>query len=106
MMTFDELSRATVSELEEIISEYPYFQSARMLLAKKLHDENTPKGFLHPLGVDDAVKLAAAYATNREALRNLIENKIKAEDAVPVETGHALSLTGNGEEEEYNFQEY
>lgn len=54
--------------LWQLVKEYPYFQAARVLLAKNLHDT---KHDAFPL----ALRIAAAYAGNRSILKKLIEQK-------------------------------
>lgn len=56
-------------KLWQLLKKYPYFQSARLMLARQLHDTGHEA---FPL----ALKLAAAYAFDRRMLRNLIENQI------------------------------
>jgi len=60
------LDSQTVDELWMLVKEYPYFQVARMLLARNLH--NT-KHEAYPL----SLRLAAAYAGDRSKLKVLIE---------------------------------
>jgi hypothetical protein len=60
--------KETVSLLEDFIERFPYCQTSRLLLAKALHEQNS-------IHYDRSVKLAAAYAPNREILRNLIEKR-------------------------------
>src|SRR2546423_1357977 len=57
--------KESVPMLEELIEKFPYFQSARILLAKAMHEQQN-------IHYNDALKLAAAYATDREALRKLV----------------------------------
>ena len=61
--------KETVSQLEDFIEKFPYCQTSRLLLAKALHDQNS-------VHYDRSLKLAAAYASNREVLRNLIEKRM------------------------------
>lgn len=56
-------------KLWQLLKKYPYFQSARLMLARQLHDTGHEA---FPL----ALKLAAAYAYDRRVLLNLIENQI------------------------------
>lgn len=56
-------------KLWQLLKQYPYFQTARLMLARQLHDTGHEA---FPL----ALKLAAAYASDRKVLRNLIENKV------------------------------
>ena len=56
-------------KLWQLLKQYPYFQTARLMLARQLHDTGHEA---FPL----SLKLASAYAYDRNILRNLIENKI------------------------------
>ncbi len=60
--------KETLPLLEDFIEKFPYCQTSRLLLAKALHDQNN-------IHYDQNLKLAAAYAPNREVLRDLIEMK-------------------------------
>ncbi len=60
------LDEKSVEGLWELVKEYPYFQTARLLLAKNLHDTGHEA---YPL----ALRLAAAYAGDRSLLKNLME---------------------------------
>ena len=60
------LSEKSVEELWELVKEYPYFQTATLLLAKNLHDKGHEA---FPL----ALRLAAAYAGDRRLLKKLME---------------------------------
>ncbi|MEO8085717.1 MAG: hypothetical protein ABI763_02795 [Bacteroidota bacterium] len=60
--------KETISLLEDFIQKFPYSQTARLLYVKSLHDQNN-------ILYDQQLKLAAAYAPNREILRNLVEIK-------------------------------
>ena len=60
--------KETVALLEEFIEKFPYCQSSRLLLAKSLHDQDN-------IHFDRNLKVAAAYAPDREVLRELIEMK-------------------------------
>lgn len=55
------ISKGEMSLLQSIIEKYPYFQSARALQLKGLKNENS---FLY----NDALKLTAAYTTDRNIL--------------------------------------
>src|SRR5690349_1483996 len=61
--------KETVSQLEDFIEKFPYCQTSRLLLAKALHDQNS-------VHYDRSLKLAAAYASSREVLRDLIEKRM------------------------------
>jgi len=67
------LDNQTVDELWLLVKEYPYFQAARMLLAKNLHDVGHEA---YPL----SLRLAAAYAGDRSRLKMLIEGKWLMDD--------------------------
>jgi hypothetical protein len=60
------LDSQTVDELWSLVKEYPYFQVARMLLARNLYNTGHEA---YPI----ALRLAAAYAGDRSKLKILIE---------------------------------
>ncbi len=60
--------KESVRLLDDFIQKFPYCQTSRLLYAKALHDQNN-------IHYDQHLKLAAAYAPNREVLRDLIEMK-------------------------------
>ena len=60
------LDSRTVDELWLLVKEYPYFQAARMLLARNLYNTGHEA---YPL----SLRLAAAYAGDRSRLKALIE---------------------------------
>ncbi len=62
------LDSQSVDELWMLVKEYPYFQVARMLLARNLHNTGHEA---YPL----SLRLAAAYAGDRSKLKFLIEGK-------------------------------
>jgi len=67
-----ELSDASqIDHLRKITDEYPYFQTAHLLLAKKLYQEGRASEFSNYL------KKAAIYATDRKKLYYLIHNSEK-----------------------------
>jgi len=61
-----QLNNTTIDELTMLVKEYPYFQVARMLLARNLFNVQSE---VYP----SALRLAAAYAGDRGKLKNLIE---------------------------------
>lgn len=61
------LDAASADELRELTREYPYFQAARMLLAKN-HQSLNPEAY------EVSLRLAAAYTPDRSRLKSLIEN--------------------------------
>ena len=60
--------KETVTMLEDFIEKFPYCQTSRLLHAKALHDQDS-------IHYNESLKLAAAYATNREVLHDLIGMK-------------------------------
>lgn len=60
--------KETISSLQEMTREYPYFQTAHLLLAKAYHDQEHVR-------YDRQLKLAAIYATDRKALFDLIHRQ-------------------------------
>jgi hypothetical protein len=60
--------KETVEQLKEIIRQYPYFQTAHVLLAKALHEQNN-------IDYDRSLKLAAVYAGDRSVLFDYINRK-------------------------------
>jgi hypothetical protein len=60
------LDSQTIDELWMLVKEYPYFQVARMLLARNLHNAGHDAYAL-------SLRLAAAYAGDRSKLKMLIE---------------------------------
>ncbi len=61
-----ELDEKSIEGLWQLVKEYPYFQTARILLAKSLHNSTHDA---YPL----ALRLAAAYAGDRSLLKKLIK---------------------------------
>lgn len=55
--------------LQQVLKRYPYFQLAYTLLAKAAYDQN-------PTHEQQAIQLAAVYATDRRQLKLLLENKL------------------------------
>jgi hypothetical protein len=82
------LDSQTIDELWAMVKEYPYFQVARMLLARNLYNTGH-QGY--PL----SLRLAAAYAGDRGKLKNLIEGTpiLKKESIVKQEfTGRIAEI--------------
>ncbi len=61
--------------LTELVKEYPYFQTAQVLLAKNLHNEKN-------IRYNAQLKIAAAYSTDRKKLYELINGIAEAEEKV------------------------
>ncbi|MFZ6051054.1 hypothetical protein [Halocola ammonii] len=59
------LSRDDIDSLQELVEQYPYFASARVLLAKALHSANDHR-------FDEALQQAAVFAGDRKVLYNLV----------------------------------
>jgi hypothetical protein len=72
------LDNSTVDELWMLVKEYPYFQVARMLLARNLYNTGHEA---YPL----SLRLAAAYAGDRSILKELIEGNPSARNQVDKE---------------------
>ena len=70
------LGAAAGAQLDTLTQTFPYFQTAHLLYIKSLHNENS---FLY----NNQLKVAAAYATNRRVLYELITKKAVAESKVP-----------------------
>jgi hypothetical protein len=70
------LDSHTVDDLSMLVKEYPYFQVARMLLARNLFNIQSDT---YPY----ALRLAAAYAGDRSKLKTLIEGGPVTLDLVP-----------------------
>jgi hypothetical protein len=60
--------KETVNQLKDIIQLYPYFQTAHILLAKALQEQNN-------IDFDRVLKLAAVYAGDRSVLFDYINKK-------------------------------
>lgn len=67
----EEFSKEDTKELEIILSEYPYFQSARLLYLKGLHNQSSIK-------FNDELKTTAAYAGDRKILYEFISRERQA----------------------------
>ncbi|MBF6655021.1 tetratricopeptide repeat protein [Flavobacterium columnare] len=67
------ITHSQCSELESVLKEYPYFQSARSLYLKGLHIQDSFK-------YTTALKLTAAHTTDRTVLFDFITNKNFAQE--------------------------
>ncbi len=63
------ISTTDVAALKQVVARYPYFQLARTLVAKGIHDQDSAKA-------QYAIQLAAIYAPDRNRLKLLLENKL------------------------------
>ncbi len=61
--------------LTELVKEYPYFQTAQLLLAKNLHNEKN-------IRYNAQLKIAAAYSADRKKLYELINGVAKVEEKI------------------------
>jgi hypothetical protein len=75
----EKISGESVALLDGLVSEYPYFQTAQVLLAKALSNEKS-------IRYEEQLRIAAAYAADRKALHSLIMHSVaETEDTTPVE---------------------
>lgn len=89
-----QLGQADLNLLEQMAGTHPYCQSLQLLLAKCLHNIESPR-----FGAQ--IKLAAAYAGNRRILKQLIEKN----DPISVEVAQE-EIRGNiGKTEEQGLDE-
>lgn len=70
----ERLSGEDSRRLTELLKNFPYFQTAHLLLAKSLHNQNS-------IDYNNQLKITAAYATDRKVLHQLITRQV-----VPVES--------------------
>jgi len=68
MRSPDSLDDKSLGELDEIIRDYPYFQTARLLYVRNLKN-------LDNIKYEDRLKLTAAYATDRKMLYYLLNEE-------------------------------
>jgi len=69
------LNAQSLPLLTELVKEYPYFQTAQILLAKNLHNEKN-------IRYNAQLKIAAAYSADRKKLYELINGIAKVEETV------------------------
>ena len=69
----DRLNKDTVSSLNEIIDEYPWFQTARLLLVKNLH-------LIDHVKFNSELKTSAAFISDRQRLFDLVHNHQATEE--------------------------
>jgi hypothetical protein len=63
--------------LTALLKNFPYFQTAHLLLAKSLHNQNS-------IDYNNQLKITAAYATDRKVLHQLITKQFVATVETPV----------------------
>ncbi len=68
----DELSGNDSIVLAELLKNFPYFQTAHLLYAKSLHNQNS-------IHYNNQLKVTATYATDRRILHHLITKKVQPE---------------------------
>ncbi|MCW3070250.1 MAG: hypothetical protein JWO44_140 [Bacteroidetes bacterium] len=71
----DKLSGADVTLLSGLVKDFPYFQTAQLLYAKSLHNQNS-------IHYNNQLKITAAYATDRKVLHKLITKKNEPETEI------------------------
>ena len=72
------LNEASMPLLKEVIEEFPWFQSARMLLVKNLH-------VLDDMHFNKELKNSAAYIANRKRLYEIINQQFEIKSTKPEE---------------------
>ena len=63
----ERLNRQTLLDLRSLIAQYPYYQTARLLMLKNLY-------ILHDPTFDEELRRAAIYITDRKVIFNLVES--------------------------------
>src|SRR5262245_14644220 len=76
------------AQLDSLTQAFPYFPTANLLLIKSLHNQNS---FLY----NNQLKVAAAYATNRKVLYELITKKETSSGFLVPGSGTTDVKTGN-----------
>jgi hypothetical protein len=71
----EQLSRTNNAMLAELLKNFPYFQTAHLLYAKSLHNQNS-------IHYNNQLKVTATYATDRKVLYRLITNKYVSEPQI------------------------
>ena len=66
----EKLSEANINSLNGLVNDFPYFQTAHLLYAKNLYNQNS-------IYYNSQLKIAAAYSGNRKILYDLIHSKNK-----------------------------
>ena len=68
----DKLSGTESVLLNDLLKNFPYFQTAHLLYAKSLHNQNS-------IHYNNQLKITAAYATDRKILHRLITKQEEKE---------------------------
>ena len=81
--------------LTELVKEYPYFQTAQLLLTKNLHNEKN-------IRYNAQLKIAAAYSADRKKLYKLINGIAEVEEKIvePVEVKKEIPALTKEEKKE------
>ena len=84
----EKLNSEAVGQLNSLIHDFPYFQTAHLLYLKSLHNQSS-------IHYNSQLKIAAAYVTDRKVLYNLITDKsaiaTKTENTLSKQNENALS---------------
>lgn len=88
----DKISENDITELREVLNNYPYFQLGHSILAKVTHDQQAPDAY-------DCLSKAAIYAPNRKTLRALFYDDLHIVSATPY-----LPATEEEEKEDENIE--
>ena len=83
----EQLSGENAVLLNNLLKDFPYFQSAQLLYLKTLHNEKS-------IHYQSQLKVAAAYAANRKALYYLINGNVdkKENTSISGQMGREVSL--------------
>jgi len=91
----EQLNAESIIQLEDLVKEYPFFQTADSLLALNFFLENNIK-------FNDQLKLASAYAADRRVLKRLLNslqkvkqpeiNQIKSESTIAIEVSKTTTI--------------
>ncbi len=91
----EQLNAESIIQLEDLVKEYPFFQTADSLLALNFFLENNIK-------FNDQLKLASAYAADRRVLKRLLNslqkvkqpeiNQIKSESTNAIEVSKTTTI--------------
>lgn len=82
----DKISSADTILISEIVKNFPYFQSAHLLYAKGLHNQQS-------IHYNNQLKITAAYATDRKVLHSLITKQVEEQEEIniPLEISAAIA---------------
>ncbi|MEW6470474.1 MAG: hypothetical protein AB1458_16295 [Bacteroidota bacterium] len=80
----EKLDESSLASLQRIAEEFPYFQTAHLLLARNLHNTDS-------IHFNEQLKTAAVYAGDRKVLHKLIYKKPEAAGITETEIVHELN---------------